>query len=88
MTDIDSHKWNQSRRCTWRSYRCVYRLPIWLADDICRRSHPSISCVRGVAHPNTHDIGSGLSTATLRKRIAVVRQPGALPALLVTTIWE
>jgi predicted MFS family arabinose efflux permease len=33
------------------------------------------------------DIGSGLSTATLRERIAVVRQPGALPALLVTTIW-
>ena len=34
-----------------------------------------------------HDIGSGLSTATLRERIAVIRQPGALPALLVTTIW-
>jgi predicted MFS family arabinose efflux permease len=34
-----------------------------------------------------HDIGSGLSTATLRERIAVVRQPGALPALIVTTIW-
>jgi predicted MFS family arabinose efflux permease len=34
-----------------------------------------------------HDIASGLSTATLRERIAVVRQPGALPALLVTTIW-
>jgi predicted MFS family arabinose efflux permease len=34
-----------------------------------------------------HDIGSGLTTATLRERIAVVRQPGALPALLVTTLW-
>jgi predicted MFS family arabinose efflux permease len=33
------------------------------------------------------DIGNGLATATLRERIAVVRQPGALPALLVTTLW-
>jgi predicted MFS family arabinose efflux permease len=33
------------------------------------------------------DIGRGLSTATMRERIAVVRQPGAVPALLITTIW-
>jgi predicted MFS family arabinose efflux permease len=32
-------------------------------------------------------IGAGLTVATLRERLAVVRQPGALPILLVTTLW-
>jgi predicted MFS family arabinose efflux permease len=31
--------------------------------------------------------GAGLSAASLRERIAVVRQPAALSALLVTTLW-
>jgi predicted MFS family arabinose efflux permease len=32
-------------------------------------------------------IGAGLAVATLRERLAVIRQPGALPILLVTTLW-
>jgi predicted MFS family arabinose efflux permease len=31
--------------------------------------------------------GSGLAAATLRERAAIARQPGAFPALLVTTLW-
>ena len=31
--------------------------------------------------------GRGLATATLAERIAVIRQPGTLPALFVTTLW-
>ncbi len=33
------------------------------------------------------DAGKNLSTATLAERFAVIRQPGALPALFVTTLW-
>jgi predicted MFS family arabinose efflux permease len=33
------------------------------------------------------DAGKSLSTATLAERIAVIRQPGTLPALFVTTLW-
>ena len=32
-------------------------------------------------------IGAGLAVASLRERIAIVRQPGALVALLVTLLW-
>jgi len=32
-------------------------------------------------------VGSGLSIATLHERLSVVRQPGALSALLTTTLW-
>jgi predicted MFS family arabinose efflux permease len=32
-------------------------------------------------------IGAGLPTASLRERVAVVRLPGVLRALLVTTLW-
>ncbi len=31
--------------------------------------------------------GTGLSAATLKERVAVIGQPAALPALLVTTLW-
>jgi predicted MFS family arabinose efflux permease len=47
----------------------------------------ALAALAGLLTRIPHDIGSGLSTATLPKRVAVVRQPGALPALLVTTIW-
>jgi predicted MFS family arabinose efflux permease len=33
------------------------------------------------------EAGKGLATATLSERIAVIRQPGTLPALFVTTLW-
>ena len=33
------------------------------------------------------DAGKGLSAATIPERLAVIRQPGALPALIVTTLW-
>jgi predicted MFS family arabinose efflux permease len=33
------------------------------------------------------EAGKGLSSATLKERVVVVRQPAALPALLVTTLW-
>jgi len=32
-------------------------------------------------------IGAGLTVATLRERLAIVRLPGAFPILLVTTLW-
>ena len=32
-------------------------------------------------------VGQGLSVPTFRERLAAVREPGALPALLVTTLW-
>ncbi len=31
--------------------------------------------------------GSGLSATSLRDRVAIARQPGAFPSLLVTTLW-
>ena len=31
--------------------------------------------------------GKGLSTASLSERVAVIRQPGVLPALVVTSLW-
>jgi predicted MFS family arabinose efflux permease len=33
------------------------------------------------------EAGTGLSSATLRERVAAVRQPSVLPALFVTTLW-
>ena len=33
------------------------------------------------------DAGKNLATATLSERFAVIRQPGTLPALFVTTLW-
>jgi predicted MFS family arabinose efflux permease len=33
------------------------------------------------------EAGTGLSAATLGERVAVIAQPAALPALLVTTLW-
>jgi predicted MFS family arabinose efflux permease len=32
------------------------------------------------------EAGTGLSSATLRERVAAIRQPSALPALFVTTL--
>lgn len=32
-------------------------------------------------------VGEGMTTATLRERVAVLRQPGILPSLLVTLLW-
>ncbi len=41
----------------------------------------------GLATGLPKGVGAGLSTASLRDRIAVARRPGVLPALLVTTLW-
>jgi predicted MFS family arabinose efflux permease len=41
----------------------------------------------GLAVGIPKDAGKNLSTATLADRIAIIRQPGILPALFVTTLW-
>jgi predicted MFS family arabinose efflux permease len=45
------------------------------------------AAVSGLLFGMPRGIGAGLAVATLRERLAVVRQPGALPILLVTTLW-
>jgi predicted MFS family arabinose efflux permease len=47
----------------------------------------ALIAVAGLVTGLARDIGRGLAVATLRERVAVVRQPGVLAALLVTTIW-
>src|ERR1700730_6144885 len=42
-----------------------------------------VGLIAGIAK----DAGTGQSAATLSERLAVVTQPAALPALLVTTLW-
>jgi predicted MFS family arabinose efflux permease len=41
----------------------------------------------GLALGIPKDAGKNLATATLAERLAIIRQPGILPALFVTTFW-
>ncbi len=43
--------------------------------------------IAGLLFGLPHTIGGGFHVATLRERVAIVRQPAVFPALLVTTLW-
>ncbi len=45
-----------------------------------------VACV-GLLVGVPKEAGKTLATATLSERVAIIRQPGALPALFVTTLW-
>ncbi len=47
----------------------------------------ALIAVVGLAVGIPKDAGRNLATATLSERLAVIRQPGTLPALFVTTLW-
>jgi predicted MFS family arabinose efflux permease len=47
----------------------------------------ALVAVAGLVAGIPQGIGSGLPTTTLRKRLAVLQQPAALAALLITTLW-